>query len=226
MNSNKGLKASNFKHGLARTRLDNIYCKMISRCYKPQDVGYQLYGGRGITVCDEWKNDKMSFFKWALNNGYTEELTLDRIDVNKGYSPDNCRWTNWIVQQNNRRTNHRVEINGETHTVAEWSRISGISVDTIYIRLKHRQDSKNAVFKPTQQMIKDNAKNELLNYLNENGQTRCGIARQYLIDKGYPKGTYCTSTKELIVEGKIERLVVHNGYHKGTTRYLKLIERS
>ena len=136
------------KHGYARTRIDNIYGHMIRRCYSPKSNSYKDYGAKGITVCDEWRNDKKKFFEWSMENGYAENLTLDRIDCTKGYSPENCRWVGWLQQQNNRSNNRHIEIDGEIRTVSEWSRISGVKPDTIYIRLKKGWDAKTAVFKP------------------------------------------------------------------------------
>lgn len=90
-------------HGLKGTRLYNAWCNMKSRCYNPKNENYYLYGERGIGVCDEWKNNFEAFAKWSFENGYKENLTIDRIDNYKGYSPDNCRWTTAKVQVQNRR---------------------------------------------------------------------------------------------------------------------------
>lgn len=125
-----------YKHGQRHTRIYSTYTKIKDRCYNPNNPSYSRYGGRGITICDEWKKNPESFIKWAYDNGYDEkaaygECTLDRIDNDKGYSPDNCRWVNEQVQANNRRSNKRYEYNGETHTIAEWSRILNVNMGTM-----------------------------------------------------------------------------------------------
>lgn len=125
-----------YRHGFAGTKLEKAYTHMMERCYKPNCSMYYNYGARGITVCDEWKNDNKKFFEWAMANGYKEGLSIDRIDNEKGYSPDNCRWVTNKVQQNNRRNNIFVEINGERKTVAEWADIYGINRYAVYTRIK------------------------------------------------------------------------------------------
>lgn len=136
-------------YGFSHTRIDHIYKTIIARCYYPKNNRYYLYGAKGIVMCEEWKNDKTKFFEWAFANGYAENLTIDRIDPHGNYCPENCRWVDYTVQANNKTSNHRVTIDGETHTLAEWSRISGIKSGTIRFRLNKGWNPKEAIFKPT-----------------------------------------------------------------------------
>ena len=124
------------KHGMRDTRLWSIWDGMTKRCYNPNHPHYHRYGGRGITICDEWLQDHGSFFSWALANGYQDSLTIDRIDVNGNYCPENCRWVDFTTQHNNRGNNCRVEINGVSRTISEWSNITGIGYQTLYRRYR------------------------------------------------------------------------------------------
>lgn len=122
------------KHGMASTKLYRVYLSMRERCEKPSCSEYYRYGGRGIRVCDEWKNDRNSFFEWALKNGYKEGLQIDREDNDGDYEPSNCRWVTQIENCNNTSRNVFIEHNGEIHTLSEWSRILKINRSTIYSR--------------------------------------------------------------------------------------------
>lgn len=124
------------RHGFTHHRLYACYYRMRHRCENPADSSYERYGGRGIKVCDEWKNDIVSFINWGIENGYKEGLSIDRIDNDGDYSPENCRWADATQQCNNRSTNTFITYNGETHTYAEWSRIVGIKQLTIRHRIE------------------------------------------------------------------------------------------
>lgn len=117
-------------------RLYNIWCGIKKRCYNPKEPCYCYYGAKGITVCNEWLHDFNAFSKWSLQNGYSDLLTIDRIDTNGNYCPDNCRWITHAEQQRNRTNNVRIEHNGESKTIAEWSRILGLSDKCLYKRYK------------------------------------------------------------------------------------------
>lgn len=104
---------------------------MKGRCYNPHNKHYKNYGGRGIKICDEWLNNSSLFIEWALKNGYKQGLTIDRIDNNKGYSPQNCRWVTRKTQQRNRRSNVYILYKGEIHCKKEWCDILGISTKAV-----------------------------------------------------------------------------------------------
>lgn len=123
------------KHGMTHTRIRRIWSTMKQRCYNDNNIGYKNYGKRGIVVCDEWKNDFQAFYEWSMANGYTEEMSIDRIDVNGNYEPSNCRWVSMKEQQNNRTDNHYITHNGETHTMSEWADIVGIPYGTLNSRI-------------------------------------------------------------------------------------------
>lgn len=123
------------KHGDTGKRLYNIWSTMKQRCKNPNTINYSIYGKKGIKVCDEWEKDYNAFKFWAMNNGYSEEMTLDRIDGSKNYEPSNCRWVKWDVQQNNRNNNHIIEFNGEVHTLSQWARIVNVSPKTLSRRI-------------------------------------------------------------------------------------------
>lgn len=114
---------NNTKHNLSGTRLYSIWNGMIGRCYRKKNSEYKNYGGRGISICKEWKDDFVKFYNWANNNGYMDTLSIDRIDVNGNYEPTNCKWANQIQQMNNTRVNHSITINNKTLTVTEWERL-------------------------------------------------------------------------------------------------------
>lgn len=123
------------KHGESRSKLYFVWNDMKSRCNDSNAKAYKHYGGRGIKVCEEWERSFVCFRNWAFKNGYKQGLTLDRKDVNKGYNPENCRWTTMKIQSNNKRNNRLITYNQETHTISEWSEITGIGKDTIRYRL-------------------------------------------------------------------------------------------
>ena len=135
------------KHKLSGTRLYRCWVDMKRRCYDKNHNGYKRYGGRGITVCDEWLNDVNAFHIWALSNGYNTNLTLERIDNNKGYSPENCTWATWQEQCRNRRSNVRIDYNGQYVLLAELSELTGIKITTLLSRYR-KGDRGDMLFRP------------------------------------------------------------------------------
>lgn len=138
------------KHGLRHTRIYETWVNMKTRCLNKNNKNYSNYGGRGIKVCDKWKNDFMSFYNWAMENGYRDDLTIDRIDVNGNYEPNNCRWTTIEKQNNNRRNNYVVLYKGESKTLEEWSKILPINISSSVLRYRivHNWDIEKAFTKP------------------------------------------------------------------------------
>ena len=128
------------------SRLNRIYREIKARCYNTNNPNYKKYGIRGITVCEDWLNPEhakgthncsvgfITFKKWALENGYADNLTIDRIDPNGNYEPSNCRWVDYKVQNNNRRNNHYITYKGRTQTLMQWSEELGFN----YCKIKQR----------------------------------------------------------------------------------------
>lgn len=123
-------------HGLSGHPLYVIWKTMKARCYYKSRPSYHRYGGRGIAVCDEWREDAKAFIDWATENGWEQGKQLDRIDNDSNYSPDNCRFVSARENCANRRDNTRVVVNGESMIVAEASRQTGVPTNTILNRLK------------------------------------------------------------------------------------------
>ena len=141
-----------YKHGKTPTkdkpnRIYGIWAGMLNRCNNPNNKNYAHYGGRGISVCDEWCDYEI-FHNWALANGYSDDLTIDRINVNDGYSPHNCRWATSKEQNSNKRSCRFLTHKGETHTISEWANIAGIAKWTLLYRLKAGWDIAKALEQP------------------------------------------------------------------------------
>lgn len=132
------MKNKKTTHGMTNTRLYQIWFGIKKRCNNKNSVNYDIYGGRGIAICSEWQEFE-PFYEWAMANGYSDDLTIDRIDVNGNYEPDNCRWATMKEQANNTRRNHYLTFNGKTQTISQWA----TEVDLPYSVLKGRINKYN-----------------------------------------------------------------------------------
>ena len=161
MKDKKGMNNPNYIHGDTGSRLFRIWTHMRQRCNSPSDARYDDYGGRGITVCEEWDR-YINFKEWALENGYSEELSIDRVDNDKGYSPDNCRWSTNREQCNNRRSNRIIEVDGISMNEKQWSVFLGIPSHILRNRLHRGMSEEKAIKSPVR--VKKNGKYEWVNY--------------------------------------------------------------
>ena len=127
---------ANHKHKMSGTRIYETWQDMKRRCYNKQNARYDRYGGRGITVCDEWLNNFQSFYDWAISNGYSDDLTIDRIDNDGNYEPSNCRWSTAKEQCNNRGSNINITIGNATKSLMCWCEIFNVDYKKVYARYK------------------------------------------------------------------------------------------
>lgn len=132
----KKFESHNKVHGMTKTDIHNKWLQIKQRCYDKNCKTYKMYGAKGIKMCDEWRIDFVSFMNWSYKNGYREGLSIDRIDNSKGYSPENCRWVEWIEQANNRTSNIRFTYNGETKNLKQWCIFFDKNYSLVYERIK------------------------------------------------------------------------------------------
>lgn len=123
-------------HGLCSHPLYDVWQTMKQRCENPHSRGYRWYGAKGVCVCREW-NDVTVFFDWAISHGYKKGLTIDRINTDGDYTPENCRWISIAEQQRNKSSNHLIEYHGERHSLTEWSKILGVPRTTLSNRIMY-----------------------------------------------------------------------------------------
>jgi hypothetical protein len=144
------ISKNNTTHGCSNTKLYNIWIAFRKRCNNPNDPAFRNYGGRGICYSPEW-DDYKAFCEWAYKSGYQQDagLTLERIDVNKGYTPDNCCWASMKRQSNNKRNNLYLTMDGETHTLSEWCDIYNVPYGRVEARVtKLKWELKDALTIP------------------------------------------------------------------------------
>lgn len=147
------------KHDMAHTRLYDVWKGLKRRCCNPKNHSYKDYGGRGIDICQQWKDDFMSFYHWSIENGYDEnapygQCTIDRIDANGNYCPENCRWVSLKEQANNRKNNLLITYNGETDTLSNWSKRIGIGYNALFKRIHDMNWSVEKAFTTPQRVCK------------------------------------------------------------------------
>lgn len=131
-------------HGMSHSRLHRIWNGMKQRCSNPKAISYKYYGAKGVSVCEEWQIFT-NFCDWALANGYSENLTIDRVDENAHYEPSNCRWATNKEQQNHTSYNRLITLRGETHNITQWADIIGIPKTTLYNRMRRGWDAERAL---------------------------------------------------------------------------------
>lgn len=193
-----------------KKHLAMVLCGMRKRCYSPTSNCYKNYGGRGITVCDEWmgKDGQKNFYEWAIANGYRKGLTIDRINNDGNYTPENCRWATIKTQAYNRSTNSYITIKGKTQTVAEWADEIGISRGAMQNRLRYGW-SEDRLLEPPQvhlKMSKHEMRLEILKLREENKSYRDKIENGTLVELPCKVGdkVYYTWLRESVSESRIE----------------------
>ena len=134
-------------HNGRHTKLYEVWKSMRARCSNPNNKRYDRYGGRGITVCKQWDDSFSTFREWAYSSGYHDGLTIERLDNDKGYYPDNCTWCDLFAQANNRCNNHILTINGQRYTIKEASKAYGIGYNTLRSRISRGWDDEVSVAK-------------------------------------------------------------------------------
>ena len=137
---------NHYIHGLRKTRLYRIWSNIKTRCINQNDSHFERYGKRGITVCEEWKNDFKTFYDWAINNGYSDKLTIDRIDNNGNYEPSICRWVTVKEQNQNKRNVILITYDGQTLSCSEWSKLLGLGKDTVRQRYHKGWTAKECLY--------------------------------------------------------------------------------
>lgn len=145
---------ANRRHGETDSRIHHEWAAIKARCYNPKNKRYNRYGGRGITLCPEWRESFEAFRYWALANGYRDDLTIDRIDNDGNYCPENCRWATQKEQQNKRSNTKKVEYKGETRSLKQWAEKYGIRYATFYRRLRDGWSFEDALTMPLQHQKK------------------------------------------------------------------------
>lgn len=134
-----------YRHGMSNTKIHWLWCRIRQRCDKIHCSDYFKYGARGISVCEEWEKSFETFMEWAMSNGYKEGVSIDRINNDGNYCPENCRFTDNKTQSNNRRGNHLITIDGITKTIQQWSDFTGVPRSLIRSKLRRNVTGKDLI---------------------------------------------------------------------------------
>lgn len=132
------VKTCSITHGMRHTRIYGIWTDIKSRCYNPNTNRHNVYFDRNIEMCEEWNSDFQCFYDWSMANGYTDELTIDRIDNDKGYSPDNCRWITNKENARNKRNNRYITYKGKTQCLSAWCEELGLNYKRVHAKIVYQ----------------------------------------------------------------------------------------
>lgn len=191
-------------YGLRNTRIASIYNGMIQRCYNKNQKAYKYYGERGVTVCNQWKDEKygfINFYIWSVNNGYKDGLTIDRVNINDQYSPENCRWATMKEQANNTRRNHFIEYKGNVYTLSELAQKCNMNVSSLSYRLKRfKNDIDLALSLP-------------INYVHPQNNGKTVYQYKYIIKKGKKELSFVSSYSS-VKEASEKTNVLHSSIAK------------
>ena len=200
-----------------RKRLRSIYNGMRLRCYNENSINYKYYGGKGVTICDEWLLSFENFFDWAINNGYNENLTIDRIDSEKEYSPDNCKWSTKKEQAYNRSISVKLTLNGRTMYMTEWAEELGIDKKTLSWRYRNGWSDEE---------ILSNKKDIILTYNGESKNLlewskKTGIKKSTLWDR-YNRGW---EVKDILTKNSRDREIklTYNNEQKTISEWAQIL---
>jgi hypothetical protein len=199
-------------------RLYGVWSGMKTRCYNKKHSDYKYYGGRGIKICDEWKNDFPAFREWAEANGYADFLNLeiDRMDNDGNYCPENCRWVIHKIQTRNNRGNFMLTINGITHCLSEWCEIYNISHQVFQSRIKHGWSEERAITEKIHIKAKQyffNGESKTLDewcglYGLKKESVRMRMVRGYSLQEALETGTYQRKDNNLSVESFMDNYLI------------------
>lgn len=200
-----------------KQKLCIVLCDIRRRCLNPDYKYFYLYGERGISICEEWlgKDGQKNFREWAVNNGYEKGLTIDRIDNNKGYSPDNCRWVTAKEQSYNRRSNKLITIHGKTQTITEWAKETGMPIGTLQNRLRYGWEE-DRLLEPKQvhlKMSKHEMRVEILKLRKQLKEYQSKIENETLVDLPCKVGdtiyeVFKNHKPPFIQQTKVEKIII------------------